>query len=167
MPPAIPNYAFEEAWRSPVAERAKRNADRLVRSYEGVKDDWLAKIRRLKLEAEAADVEPFALEERAMFDALIEDFEDYAEYRTRQSVRLEKKARRDVKRQFARDPSLAAVAREFSTRLVAIDHDIIEAILDYALFLRAFRSERIPEARGGAVFDDPEQLARFLDAETA
>ena len=168
LPPEMPQIAIERIWVSSVAEQAKRQADRLIQEFESQLATWRTTVDRLKTATLAqAPTADFTLDERAEVDQLVQDFEAHAEQRAMVNARMAKRAARDVKRQSATDPSLAAVTRTFKDRLVALDREIIDAVLDYALFLRAFRSDRIPQARGGQTFDDPVDLARYLDSELA
>lgn len=168
LPPELPQLAVERVWLSSAAEQAKRSADRLVRDCEERIAGWKRKISDLKTAiASQAPAQMLSEGERAQFDHLIAEFEAYAETRAEQASRLEKRSRRDVKKQFKIDPSLASVTRTFSGRLLELDREVIEEILDYALFLRAFRSERISESRGGRTFADAGDLGRYLAAELA
>lgn len=168
LPPEMPQIAIERVWVSSVAEQAKRRADRLIREFEAQLGTWKATIDQLKTTTLVqAPTAHFTQEERAEIDQLIQDFEAHAEQRATVNARMAKRAARDVKRQSATDPSLAAVTRTFKDRLVVLDREIIDAVLDYALFLRAFRSDRIPDSRGGRTFEDPADLARYLDSELA
>lgn len=168
LPPEMPQIAIERVWVSSVAEQAKRQADRLLREFEAQLGTWRVKVDHLKTATLAqTSTALFTPDEQAEIDQLIQDIEDHAEQRATVNARMAKRATRDVKRQFATDPLLAAVTRAFKDRLMTLDREIIDAMLDYALFLRAFRSDRIPDSRGGRTFDDPADLARYLDSELA
>ena len=168
LPPELPRTAIERLWLSSAAEHAKRVADRLLRDSEAKIGAWRQSLTTLKssIALDASDA-MLTVEERLQLDELIAAFESEAEERAIQTSRLEKRARRETRRQFEIDPSLAAVTRSFTASLVSMDRAVIDDILDYALFLRAFKSERIAEARGGTTFTDPSALARFLEAELA
>lgn len=166
LPPELPRIAIERVWLSSAAEQAKRSADHLIRDSEERLAAWKRRVAELKSSiALNAPTEMLSSDERSQFDDLIADFEVAAEKQAIQAARLEKRAKRDTKRQFQIDPSLAAVTRDFGNSLLAMSREIIEETLDYALFLRAFRSERVPEARGGRAFDVADELERYLDAE--
>jgi hypothetical protein len=82
--------------------------------------------------------------------------------RAKHGARLQKRIAREVKTAFQTDPSLAAAHRAFGGRIVATEKRIVDALLDYALFLRAVRAEIDPAARGGRVFEATDDLARYL-----
>lgn len=166
-PPSPPAMVEERLWLSPVGERAQRLADRNAAGYEEYARLWKARVETLRAQSAVLPSTPFSAEERAKFDALIDDCEAAAEDRAVASARMAKRIARDTKRDFARDPSLGAVRRAFGEKLLRIDQEVIESILDYALFLRAFRAERVPESRGGPTFGDAAELSRFLDSQLA
>lgn len=166
-PPSSPVMAEERLWLSPAGEKAQRLADRTAAGYEDYARMWKARVEKVRAGSALMPSNPFTAEERAQIDALIEDCEAFAEERAVAAARVAKRAAKDIKRDFAIDPSIGAVRRTFSERLLRIDQDIIETILDYALFLRAFRAERAPEARGGPTFEDTAELSRYLDVQLA
>ena len=56
----------------------------------------------------------------------------------------------------------AASLRELQTRLLKVETDFINALVDYYYFLLALRAEHDPDARGGPSFDNPDGLAAYL-----
>jgi hypothetical protein len=163
-PPWRPPLVEERPWLSRAAQDAERIARKHSDAFARYAEDWFATLERAKATLDSMPLEPLSAEELFAFDRLIEEIEASAEQRATQQSRMAKRVRRDHKKLFAEDPSLAAVERAFASRVFATDDRIIEALLDYALFLRAFRAERDPEARGGPTFDDPAALKRHLDA---
>jgi len=163
-PPWRPPLVEERPWLPRAAQDAERIARKHSDTFARYAEDWFAILDRTKAALDSMPLEPLSAEELSAFDRLIEEIEASAEQRATQQSRMAKRVRRNHKRLFAEDPSLAAVERAFASRVFATDDRIIEALLDYALFLRAFRAERDPEARGGPTFDDPAALKRHLDA---
>ena len=60
------------------------------------------------------------------------------------------------------DRNQAASLRELQTRLLKVETDFINALVDYYYFLLALRAEHDPDARGGPSFDNPDGLAAYL-----
>jgi hypothetical protein len=52
--------------------------------------------------------------------------------------------------------------RELQTRLLKAEADYINALADTYYFLLALRAEHDPDARGGPIFDNPDDLAAYL-----
>lgn len=76
--------------------------------------------------------------------------------------RMEKQFDKAVKR----DPGLAK-SRPFHKRIIAAGRREVEEKIDAALVFRALRAERAKDARGGPVFDNPDDLQRYLRRELA
>ena len=167
LPPAPPMSGYERPWQTRQAEQVQKLADRLAAAYENYVRDWRSRVDAVRQASTAIPLSPFTLEEARQLDELIEEVEQFAESKAIVSARLAKRVARDVKRQFQTDASLAAVTRSLGSRISAADQEIIEEVLDYALFLRAFRAERSPLARGGRTFGDLADLARYLDSTLA
>lgn len=164
FPPPAPEIVEERQWLSPKAESVRRNFERLVADYEQAILVWQQRVRsnRTTLALGAAG-DPLSSSDRLLLDQLIDDVEQHSEERAIRKSRLEKRMKRDVKRAFARDPSLGAVLRSFMDRLLEADRSAIDEWLEHALWLRAFRADRLPGSRGGRVFSDPADLERHLE----
>jgi hypothetical protein len=129
---------------------------------------WLAELGRAKAMAPLVEGSD-ALSDSDMSDLtrLIEDFEALAETRAIERTRTAKWVARTAKALFKSDPATAAVARSLGKALLDADDKVIEALLDYALFLRAFRAERSPASRGGRTFGPDDDLVGYLERELA
>ena len=167
VPPARPEIAEEQEWFSPAAERARRLASRMVEQFERDLDAWAERIRgnRREIEREASRADP--TEVVAGLSRHIEDIEYQAERRAISAARFEKRANRLTRQWFSRDPAFGAIHRSLVDRLVAGERRAIDDLLEQALYLRAFRAERDPDARGGPVFDDPGEMERYLRSAVA
>jgi hypothetical protein len=100
-------------------------------------------------------------------DALIGEVEEVAEQRAVRLARFRKRTTREVKRAFLADPSTGAVLRTLAMELQRLDAEVIENILEFALWLRATKSAVDPTSKDGPSFDNPDDLARYLDRELA
>lgn len=167
VPPARPEIVEEQEWFSPAAEKARRLASRMVEQFERDLSAWVERIRRNRqeIEQEAARADPAAL--AADLSRHIEDIEYQAERRAISAARFEKRASRLTRQWFARDPAFGAIHRSLVDRLVSGERRAIDELLEQALYLRAFRAERDPDARGGPVFDEPGELERHLRSAVA
>lgn len=164
LPPQPPMAAIVENWVSPAGTAARGLTQRLTGEYDKLADEWLQKMDKVRADIHAVDFPPSSAAELANLDERIAEFEGHAEMRATQSARSDKRLRREVKTLFKVDPSVGAAAREYADRLLATDRRIVEALLDWALILRAIRAEGSGEARGGPVFDNADDLAKHLDA---
>lgn len=163
FPPEQPAIVEEQVWRSVAGEQAERIGRRMADSFDKAADEWIASMDRARLDAEHARIESAAAaEDIALLTGVIDDFEAMADLRARRGAKLERRLRREVKAAFRGDPSVAAAKRAFGQRLVATEKRVIDALLDYALFLRAIRTEIDPGARGGPTFDSSQDLERHL-----
>ncbi|MCJ2074061.1 hypothetical protein MKK68_00040 [Methylobacterium sp. E-016] len=165
MPPQPPVMVQERVWQSPGGAAQQRLAQRLADDYDARATAWLARMDNVKAEAEEISSLGLASpDDLATMDNIIEEYEAHADVRALFSSRLVKRIRREVKAMFEIDPSVAAAARDGGNRLIATDKKIVEALLDYALFLRALRAEGSGEAHGGPTFDNADDLQRHLDS---
>lgn len=165
MPPQPPAVAEERVFQSGAGAVAERLGRKLTAAYDVQADQWLERLDRIKAELELRPTSGLGSPAQlSHISALIDEYETHAELRATGTARLEKRVRRDVKALFKVDPSIGAALRDVGQRLNRTDRRIVEALLDYALFLRAIRAEADPESRGGPVFDDPAALARHLDS---
>ncbi len=163
LPPETPQLAAERVRMSSAADQAQQAAGRIIRESEQRIASWKSRIDELKVTTVATAPSRMLTEDECVdFDRLIADFEAEAESRAILLARREKRSRKEIARRFTSDTSLGSVTRAFDLRLAEIEREVIADILEYALFLRAFRSERIPQSRGGPVFDEPQELARYL-----
>lgn len=162
MPPTRPEIVEEREWLSPVAEKAKRLAYRLVEDYERDIAGWLDRLRRNQQELELVAPHPDRHEFSEQAKRLIEDIEYQAERRAVSAARFSKRAKKFNKHWFSVDPSLGAVHRSFVSRIADAEQTAIDGLLEHALFLRALRAEQDPDARGGPVFDNPDDLGSYL-----
>lgn len=166
MPPSPPQAVEERLWLSHEAQKAQRLTRRLADSYDALADQWIARIEQNKAIGETIS-KPLSTEAGREFGEKIEELEEIAEHRAILRNRLRKHSQRQIKRQFARDPSLGAVSRTFAARLLATDDRVIESLLDFALYARALRAELSPASREGPNFNSPADLEAYLDRELA
>jgi hypothetical protein len=168
MPPAMPVIFEERIWQSTIAAEFERRAKQYIDSYAHYAADWSRRIDSVR--------EAFPLKELddlsknggfELLGRLAKEIEETAEDRGKIIGRVQKKSRRLVKDAFARDPSLGATLRSACNAIVEIEEGIIENLLDFALWVRGVRAMIDPDAKGGPVFGDAEELARYLDRETA
>ncbi|UYW26082.1 hypothetical protein [Methylorubrum extorquens] len=162
FPPERPMLVEEQVLRSAAAEQALRIGRRLADGFDAAADSWIATMERVRRSVEGAPIEGQSPDDLQLLSATIDDFETVAEMRAKHGARLQKRIAREVKTAFQTDPSLAAAHRAFGGRIVATEKRIVDALLDYALFLRAVRAEIDPAARGGRVFEATDDLARYL-----
>ena len=162
VPPTPPAIIEQRDWLSPSAERAKRLALRMVEEHEHNMARWVEHIRRTRREIEAAAAQADPALFAAEVGRHIEDVEYQAELRAISAARFVKRSARLTKIWFSRDPALGAISRSLADRLIAAERMAVDELLEQALYLRAFRSERDPDARGGPVFDDPGEMERYL-----
>ena len=169
MPPERPQVAIEQSWLSNVAAQAERRGKISADSYQNFATGWVAEVHKIMAEidilraAGAFDRDALA----RVLSLAIDDLESDAETRAISNARLEKKINRTVKPVFQDDPSLAAVLRSFGERLLATEKHIIDEMLEFSLFLRATRSELLPNIKSSAVFQNPGDLEAHLTAELA
>lgn len=165
VPPQPPIAAQERVWQSPAGAAVERVASKLTAAFNEQADGWLGQLTAImkRFESDRLD-RTWTPDEDARLERLIDEYEAHAELRAIASARLEKRIRREVKAMFKVEPSVAAAARTAGNSIIATDKRIVEGLLDYALFLRAFRAEGSPDGDRGAVFDDVEALKRHLDA---
>lgn len=166
LPPEPPRIVEERMWLSDLGHQADRFATRLVDRYSTAVADWLGRLSRIQ-SAGAEVAGPASPAEMQLFDDIIRDWEQLAESRALWRTRLAKRSGRDVARWFKVDPSLGAVTRSTMARLLRLDDQVIEAMLDHALLLRAIRDSVDPKPRDAPVFDDAVTLSRFLRDEVA
>jgi hypothetical protein len=162
-PPARPQIVEERLWLSSEAEGAKRHIDRTLLSYRAETDRWAESLRQHRIRSAAIPMQPLLEGDYVTLDNLITDLEQTAERRAINLARSIKKARRDIKAAFKVDPSLGAVLRDAERRLHDIEEKIIDDLLEHALFVRAFKADRDPEAKGATEFSDAADLAKFLE----
>lgn len=162
FPPERPAMVEEQVLRSAAAEQAARIGRRLADSFDTAADTWIATMERARRSAEGATIESESPADLRTLSATIDDFEAVAEMRAKHGARLQKRIAREVKAVFQSDPSLAAAHRAFGGRIVTTEKRIVDALLDYALFLRAVRAEIDPLARSGPTFDTSDGLANYL-----
>ena len=164
FPPEQPTIAIERSWQSFAAAQSDRIGRRLNDSFDKVADDWIESINRVKARAEHASIKAEVVTgDIEVLSRLIDDFEAMAELRALKARRADKQEGRIIKQLFKSDPSLAASRRTFGQKLIATEKRIVEAMLDYALFLRAVRAEIDPSSRGGPAFSDPRDLQKHLE----
>ena len=147
---------------SPIAAKQSLLAVRLMADAEAKVGEWQNHVDRAmaKIAGAPKPYGPAAIQYGENAIALLED---YAETLARDVVRLEKRIRRDVKSQFATDPSLGAVTRSFGQKIVALERRKIEALLDMALFIRADVALASADNKAGEMFDDPTAFLRSFD----
>ena len=165
FPPEQPAIVEERVWQSVAGDQAERIGRRIADSFEAAANEWIAVMERgrERIGDVQIQINPETLAvDLAVFDRLVEDFEALADLRARRAAREERRHKRSVKASFASDPSVGAARRAFGQRIVAVEKRVIEALLDYALFLRAIRSEIDPRARGGPTFSSTADLQRHL-----
>ena len=163
MPPGRPQAAIEQSWLSNVAAQAERRGRISADSYQNFAIGWAAKVHKIRAEIDilraAGDFDRDAF--ARVLSLAIGDLESDAEVRTKSNARLEKKINRTVKPVFQDDPSLAAVVRSYGERLLATEKHIIDEMLEFSLFLRATRSEVLPNVKSSAVFQNPDDLEAY------
>lgn len=165
MPPQMPVMVIEQTWRSADGDRVEWVGRRYADAFDVTANAWadkLNKLRQVRLTLPAPDA---TLQDQIPhLTKLIENYEAVAEMRARYMASAQKDIRRQVKAAFRRDPAVAAAIRETGERMIATDKRLQEELLDYALFLRAIRSDCDPESRGGPTFDNAEDLSSYLDS---
>lgn len=167
-PPTRPEMVIEERYEPPQIQAVRRMAERRLAVYRDVINQWIASLDRAREMVErVVDQSDLTSTDYAQITDLIEEWEADAELRANSVRRFAKKVERDAKRLFAIDPALGAAVRAVGQQLIEEDKRAIEAQLDYALFMRAFRAEFDPETRGGPVFNDPDDLEAYLRQATA
>ncbi|MEH3120256.1 MAG: hypothetical protein PGN25_22415 [Methylorubrum populi] len=162
FPPERPVLVEEQVLRSAATEQAARIGRRLADGFDAAADAWIATMERAHRSVEHATIESASPADLRTLSATIDDFETVAEMRAKHGARLQKRIAREVKPVFQTDPSLAAAHRAFGGRIVATEKRIVDALLDYALFLRAVRAEIDSSTRGGPTFETSDSLARYL-----
>ncbi|WP_210189404.1 hypothetical protein, partial [Methylobacterium radiotolerans] len=173
LPPTRPEVVLEtpaagSRLTPELLRQAERLAEQSVSSYEAMVASYVQNLaaRRARVEATAA-TRDMTEAELAHSLQVAGDLEKEADSRAVRLSQFLKRAARDEKAWFRRDPALGAIMRSMAARLAAADEMAIEALLEQALYVRAFRAQRNPDARGGQVFDDPDALDAFLRAEFA
>lgn len=161
-PPTRPQIVEERPWRSAEADAMKRVVDKALISYQAQVDVWSDSLRQLRIRASAIPFQLLSESDHAPLDTLVSDLEAAAERRAINLARSIKQARRDVKTAFATDPSLGAVLRDAEKRFHIIEERVIDDLLEHALFVRAFKADRDPLAKGGPAFSKPEDLEEYL-----
>ena len=96
-------------------------------------DGFVTALHNSKIKTPAADAVD---EDLRTLTTVIEDFEAVAAIRAKRSARRQRQVAREVKATFKVDPSVAAARRAFGGRIVATEKKVVDALLDYALFLR-------------------------------
>ncbi|MEZ2408993.1 hypothetical protein AB6806_19465 [Bosea sp. RCC_152_1] len=162
LPPARP-IAFEERmFLSKVADRQQKLGEYLLNDARAKSEAWKSQIAQLMSTLDSW-IGPVTAEDLAASMESAEKAEEIAETIAIATARLEKRIRRDVKRQFENDPSLGAVTRAFGGRLLTLEREKIDALLETALFFRAWAADH--DDRGPLQsFDDPQALMRALAA---
>ena len=150
---------------SKKGEIAQRIAERAVGSYASYVAHWAQKVDALKVHANAIPLEPITAEDLAIFDELVDDMESLADFRARNLQAFRKRTKRDIAK--ARDPSIAAVSRDTARRLQAIDEQVIDKLLDFGLFMRAVRAERVTDNIVGDYARSPSELRAMLRRDAA
>lgn len=161
-PPTRPQIAEERPWRSAEADAMKRFVDKTLVSYQAQVDLWSDGLRQHRSRANEIPLHPLLEGDYITLDTLIFDLESAAERKATNLARSIKRAHKDIKAAFASNPSLGAVLRDAEKRLHDIEERVIEDLLEHALFVRAFKAERDPNAKGGVEFSNPADLATFL-----
>lgn len=164
-PPIRPPVVEERLLLSKKGEAVQRIGERAVSAYSSYADDWTRKIDAAKAMYQSIPIVALTEADAAILSELITDVESLAEVRARGTETFRKKAARDVKKM--RDPSIAAVSRDVARKLLGLDEMIIEKLLDYALFLRSARAERLPDNTTTAAFSDPAEVRAFLKRQAA
>ena len=116
----------------------------------------------LRKESEAIPTGPLTEQDSKRLDQMVADVEEYAQKRASLRSRHAKQARAAVKELFKADPSLGAVARNHFDQLLRLDDEVIEELLEMALWMRSFRAERQPYDGKSLTFSDPDALAKHL-----
>ncbi|MBV9218803.1 MAG: hypothetical protein JOY94_05260 [Methylobacteriaceae bacterium] len=135
----------------------------LVDAYADLAKIWrdrMAEIRRRLI----AQFPPQPADDRELqqLGAAIQEIEELAESRAAESSRQFKKRNRYIGRF---DASMARIYGHAAEQLHEINQQMVEAMLDFALLMRAVRAEADPESRGGPTFENPEDLRRYLNTE--
>lgn len=168
MPPARPDIVIERPIAASPLEVVQRIANQKVSQYEREVAGWIADLqRRRDYIGAVAPTRDSTEDELSITGRVIEDIETEAELRALDLKRLIKRMARDTKRYFDVNAGVGASFRSVGNRLILAEELAIEALLEHALYLRAFRAARSPGARGGPVFDDPHALDAYLRAELA
>lgn len=166
-PPALPHGVEESIWRSDAATRVARYGRRILVGYEAAATTWIDSLRRLKTASAALGRAALSPAECNEISNLIDDIETMAELRAIERTKTSRQDEIDLTSMVAGDPAIGAAARDINRGLLETDDRVIEALLDYALFLRAFRAERHRAARGGPVFGPGDDLRDYLERELA
>lgn len=177
---AIENATFIEfakhlLWQAPAIARNslagsqspatfRREAIAELNAAERDLDQWIAEGHRIRLQLWAGFRRGENSEVGARF--ITDMLERYEELRVRDAkvlARVQKSFRREVKQASAISREAGEALKEVDERLLAFWDRELRARLDYALFMRAHRCELDPNSRGGPVFDDPDELGRYLE----
>jgi hypothetical protein len=164
-PPERPLVVEERLLLSKKGEAVAKAAERAVVGYASYIGNWAEKIETVKALYHSTPLAPVTETEASMLNEMIQEVESFAEIRARNTSAFRKRSEHDIKRM--REPSIAAVSRDTARKLTALDEEVIEKLLEYALFLRAARSERTPNNIASQSFSDPAELRSFLKRSAA
>lgn len=162
LPPARPIAVEERMFLSKVADRQQRLGDYLLNDARSKFDGWKKQLANLKTSLDGWTGDTTTLDIAAALESA-EKAEAIAETIAIDTARLEKRIRKDVKQQFKSDPSLGAVTRAFGGRLLALEREKIDTLLDAALFIRSWAADHSERGEMQS-FDDPAALMRALAA---
>ena len=165
LPPS-PVMVDERLWSSPDTQKAERRVKQMVASYATYISDWTKRIEQaIAVFPVTVLDEATQLSDVATLQNLAEEIEDHAERRAKEIGKLQKHAQRDIKLTFKRNPSMGAVNRTLAAELLMFEEQIINTLLDYALWVRANKAMIDPATKGGRGFDTSAALTKYLDRE--
>jgi hypothetical protein len=164
FPPARPLVVEERALQSSESIAWARYSDRMASSYEKSIDDWIERKRHVRAKLSVYEGQPLQLETLKAIDNVVADYEHAADAQALMAARMRKKMAKQIKLMFRLDPAMAAVTRSASNRFDQAEQRSIEALLDYVLFLRAFRAAGTERRPIGPKIDKPDLSDLFARA---
>ena len=163
MPPEPPTMVQERIALDALGEEFLRIGMRMADTFDADAERYIAAMQVMPRQLDGAKASGVgSAEEIAKFTQAISDLERVADMRARRSARAKKTIERQAKADAKHSPSLAHARRKVAARVIATDHRLIEALLDYTTFIRALRSEIDPANQDAPTYSDTASLRDHL-----
>ena len=163
LPPELPPMVTERVQRDALGEGFFRTGTEMVDAFEAQAEHFIQAMATVQRQHQGIVVSRRASRGVVAHNPLsTAEIERAPEIGVRRAARTEKRVERRAKAEAVFSPSLATARRQIARRMIDADKRLIDAILDYALFLRAIRSEMDPAQEEGRTFDDAASLHDYL-----
>lgn len=163
MPPEPPTMVQERIALDAAGEALTRIGTRMADTFDADAARYIEAMAEMPRRIDRSEASgPASPKEIARLAQAIADLERVADLRARRSAKLQRGVERQARAEAKASPSVALARRKVAARIIATDKRLIEAVLDYAMFIRAMKSEMDPAARDAPTYSDTDSLRDHL-----